>query len=297
LRMVTCLELMAQECEWPQGLEPALAHETLPVSAEPMKKMDVADLSPSASAAKATERQHGFKFRSLLGKLVFPMVCGCIGISFPICKLSQIMTAPSQLHFQALRSVAICLVRTKKEGPICWRRKPHPTSPEVPFQTVPHDEHSQHGPWVSPNGLAAVHVASVSEAQPPAEDPCASLNDPGLQAIGDTAGSLCDSDNGWDIHHRQSHNASLAFLHGGLLDCKVSAPNKVPTSSTEAELDAFTASCKRTLCTRHVPQGINLAPSGPTPIFSKGIWHHQVTETCGYATLCMSRLGHQEEAD
>jgi hypothetical protein len=41
LRMLTHVELMAQERDWLQGLEPALAHELLPASAELlMKKMD-----------------------------------------------------------------------------------------------------------------------------------------------------------------------------------------------------------------------------------------------------------------
>jgi hypothetical protein len=84
LRVMTCIELMAEERDWLQGLELALTHEVLPVSTEPMKKMDAADLPPSVGAVKATECQRGFKFRSLLGKLVFSVVCGCIGISFPI---------------------------------------------------------------------------------------------------------------------------------------------------------------------------------------------------------------------
>ena len=75
-------------------------------------------------------------------------------------KLGQVMTRSAAVHFEALRELAIYLVRTRYDGPLYWRRTPDGRQDleDVPFLIWPPPvDNKDKSPWAH-NGLLAIHL-------------------------------------------------------------------------------------------------------------------------------------------
>jgi hypothetical protein len=275
---------------WLQDLQPANVDQLLPVSLDIMKKLDLAVLPSSEAERRAIEWQQGFKYCVLLGKLLFAMVCGHCETSYHISKLRQVMSRPAAIHFQALKPVAIYLVRTRHEGPIYWRPAPHPDLPVVPRELVPLDVSSRLSPWQPRTALTTMYSRTQIETtayEIPSE--WEGL-DSSVTELAHGLVSTTDTDHAADLRHRRSYNGSVTFLHGGLIDFKTRLQTFVAQSSSEAELGGVNHSGKRTIYIRHILEGLRLRPAGATNLLVDNEAARYVT----FATGVTRNLRHVE---
>ena len=288
IKMESYLTLMSHDYVWLQDLSPANVDQILPVSLDIMKKLDLAPLPTTDGAINAIQKQQGFQFRSLLGKCLFPMICGRCEVSFHISKLSQVMTRPAAVHFQALKQLAIYLVRTKHEGPIYWRTKPRDDLPVIPRIIVPLDALSRLSPWQPPAHLTTIHGRTQMDAHDvPIHSDWEGLEGP-IEELALGLASSGDTDFAADLRHRRSFSGSASFLHGGLIDFKTRLQISVAQSSAEAEIGGLSDAAKRAIYIRHILQGMRIRPLGPTPVFVD----NEAARLVSLATGTTKRLRH-----
>lgn len=68
------------------------------------------------------ENKMGFKYRKLLGELLFCMVTCRPDISFPVIKLAKFANQPGEIHYNALKGVLRYLRSTVDQGLYYWRQ-------------------------------------------------------------------------------------------------------------------------------------------------------------------------------
>ena len=212
------------------------------------------------------EDLHGFKYRSLYGKLLFPSLCGRVDICKHLNILGQVMTRPASIHFDAFRELATHLVRTRFDGPIYWRR--HPTGrsdlPDGNFQTrPPPPEDASKSPW-SFDGLMSLHL-KTEQFDGPTDDIDAHMEY--LKDIIEQMVSYSDASFADDLRTRKSTTSSIHMLWGGLLDYLCQLQSTLACSTTESELAANTTTGKRILWFRNIIKGMGIIFSQPCMLY------------------------------
>jgi len=113
-----------------------------PVDNAYTKELDTAIPPQTDEERQQLERKYNFKFCSLIGEIIWPMIKCRPEISFHITKLSQSLANPADAHFHALQQVLNFLLQTSDEGIYYWRDTPRNDLPEHPFPTIPPDNHT-----------------------------------------------------------------------------------------------------------------------------------------------------------
>jgi hypothetical protein len=84
----------------------------------------------------------GFKYRHVMGKVLYPMVKCRPDTSPHAIILSQYMNNPGEADYIELQSVLKYLAAMANEGIHYWQKHPHPTMPEAPLPTTHPDNHT-----------------------------------------------------------------------------------------------------------------------------------------------------------
>jgi len=105
------------------------------------KELDTATPPTTEEERQQLESKYKFKYRSLIGEIIWPMIKCRPEISFHITKLSQSMANPADAHYHALHQVLEFLLLTPDEGIYYWRDEPRDDLPEQPFPTLQPDNH------------------------------------------------------------------------------------------------------------------------------------------------------------
>ena len=166
------------------------------------------------------ETLFGFGYRNLLGELLFAYVLCRLDIGYAITLLAKFSIAPSKLHYQALKHLAIYLRHTIDWGIIYWRPSPNKLLP------------------------VGTHVLVIPDASIPRVPTSSSL----LELV-----SYVDSAYGNDL--RDQHRSTTGYGHclaGGCVAYRCKTQPIVAQSSTESELVAANACAKVTKFFRYV---------------------------------------------
>jgi hypothetical protein len=102
-----------------------------------LKQLQEAPTPSTEHDQQALEHKMGFKYRQLMGEILYPMVKCRLDISTHTIILSQYSNNPGEIHYSALKTVAQYLANTINDGIHYWRREPHPTLPLAAIP-IPH---------------------------------------------------------------------------------------------------------------------------------------------------------------
>ena len=189
---------------------------------------------PQSIPAKVTLQQHmGFKYRQVMGEVIYPtMKCRPEIINHAI-KLSQYLENPAEEHYHALRDLVAYLAATIEDGIYYWRKQPVMELPEGPMPKTKSDNYDL----------------------------------PTQQIDHRTLYGYVDSDWGSDSTHRKSITGVLLMFAGGAVGYRCKYQDTIAHSSTEAE---FTAACdagKMILFFRSILQDLDLEQTNATVLY------------------------------
>ena len=184
---------------------------------------------------KKLEDEHGFKYRTATGELIFAMVTCRPDIAFAVMKLSQFNNCPANNHFEAIKDIYRYLYATKNEGLIYWRSAPNTNLPSLPFP-------AHHQESYTVNLPPEFHISGV-------------------------AFCYTDSDYASDCRTLRSVSGITTMLNGASIIYKTILQQNIALSSTEAEFYALAEAGKLTLYMRSVLNDLNLPQQYPTIIF------------------------------
>lgn len=83
----------------------------------------------------------GFRYRQVMGEIIYPCFKARPEISPAAIKLSQYMDNPARIHYQAIRKIIDYLAATIDEGIYYWRQSPIDDLPEGPLPRCHSDNH------------------------------------------------------------------------------------------------------------------------------------------------------------
>jgi hypothetical protein len=107
-------------------------------SKEPLPPRDIPQLYQLSGPHEDTpdhaalEHKMGFRYRTLLGELLYAYIIGQLDIGYVITTLAKCSTNPAPFHYTKLRNVAKYLRRTIDWGLVYWREIPNTTLPDIP---------------------------------------------------------------------------------------------------------------------------------------------------------------------
>ncbi len=204
------------------------------------------------------EKQMGFSYRSLLGKLMFAMICGRFDIAYAMSKLAQHGDNPTAAHYRALRQLAMYLVQTRHRGIIYWRLQPRNDLPFIKITILPPKILHSSFPTTPPDGtLAGIHITGTDT----------DLIHPSDSDLLYHVHGFTDSDHASDITTRRSHTGSVITLDGSLIDFNSKLQVSVTLSSCEAELVALVDTAKRLRCIRQILRALSIPINHATPLY------------------------------
>lgn len=180
------------------------------------------------------EKDMGFKYRQVMGEIMFPMVKCRPDISSHVIYLSQYLDNPSLKHYQALRDVARYLSATLDRGIHYWRRTPHLALPLKP-EPIPHADN--YTLKQLPNKNANTLVAYV------------------------------DSDWASNGRKRNSLTGMVLILAGGVIGYKTKFQPVIAHSSTEAEFIAACDTAKMILFFRSILEELGIEQQEATVLY------------------------------
>ena len=121
-----------------------------PMSPSMVKQVMAEKGEKDVTAINILQRKHQFKYRTLLGELIFYMILCRFDIITALTILSYFADCPANIHFVAIRKLAIYCRGTKRRGLLYWRCRPlfslppgdipRPdlkTSPDLPYPSHP----------------------------------------------------------------------------------------------------------------------------------------------------------------
>ena len=187
-----------------------------------------------SSEAHKIEERHGFKYRSLLGELMYAYTSCRPDIGYAVVTLSKYAGCPDHIHYAYLKGVAKYLRRTINWGIRFRRRVPDLTLPHVTYEVPP-------------------TVAELPEFPKPES----SLD---LQGFVDAAHAN-------DMRNRRSQTGYAITLCGGAVSYRSKTQSTTATSSTEAEFVAAVSAAKTVKYLRAVMKELGFAQERPTPIY------------------------------
>ena len=181
------------------------------------------------------EEQYGFGYRQAIGELIYAMVTCRPDISFPLIKLSQYSTFPSEEHFKAVKNIYLYLQATKEEGIYYWRENQRTDRDIGHLPKCPHQNN---------------YTPTTREQQLPTD----------LRAT-------VDSDYANDIQHRKSVTGINIKIAGGSIYYKTKFQSTVALSSTEAEFIAACEAAKVILYVRSILDDMGVHQNSATTLY------------------------------
>jgi hypothetical protein len=214
------------------------SHVKEPLPASLIKQIDI-DTGPPEHSPEAIRLQNqvGFKFRQLLGELIYAYVICRLDIGYVLTKLAQFSQCPSLVHYTCLKRIALYLRSTKDWGIIYWR----PTKLEsLPIGTV----------------------LPYSTIDP--QLPTFPIHTNPTELLG-----YVDAAHATDLRTRRSVTGYVITLCGAAICYRSKLQSTVATSSTEAEFIAAVTAAKSIKYLRLVlaDLGPKYAQDKPTTIY------------------------------
>jgi hypothetical protein len=183
----------------------------------------------------ALEHKMGFRYRILLGELLYAYIIGRLDIGYVITTLANFFTHPAPFHYTKLCNVAKYLRCTIDWGLVYWRENPNPTLPDSPHLIPSYDP---------------------SDALP--AFPCASLH----ELIGYVDAAYVN-----DLHRRHCTTGYAFLLAGAAIPYRCKTQSLTATSSTEVEFLAAVTAGKITKYLRSILTELGYPPLGPTILY------------------------------
>jgi len=113
----------------------------LPADAAYLKRLEQAVMPQSIPAKVTLQQRMGFKYRQVMGEVIYPtMKCRPEIINHAI-KLSQYLENPAEEHYHALRDLVAYLAATIEDGIYYWRKQPVMELPEGPMPKTKSDNY------------------------------------------------------------------------------------------------------------------------------------------------------------
>ena len=221
--------------ESPQyGLNPAKA---IPMQSDSkyIQSLDTAAPPATEPDSKALEVEMGFKYRQVMGELIFALITCRPDISFAVTKLSKFSANPAKVHYVAAKNVLRYLRATADHALYYWRPEPLKDLPLKP----------------RPSQLTNLSDRVACPVKMPAN----------------RLHSFMDSDWAGDVSHRRSVTGIAYLLAGALVYWKSRYQPTVAMSSTEAEFYAASDSGKVALYIRSILGDIGLPQDQATPMY------------------------------
>jgi len=238
----------------------------------PLHESDLAGMFNLAAGPKENTPEHkalaqhmGYGYRSVLGEILFAYVLCRPDIGYAVTTLAKFSTAPNELHYKALKHLAIYLRQTQDWGIYYWRSQPVEGLPDVPFTPMTYDESLPTIP--SPTSLhqLVTHV---------------------------------DAAHANELRQRRSTTGYGCCLAGGVVAYRSRTQSICAQSSTEAELIAANAAAKVTKYLRFVLHELGYTQSEPTPIYEdndsaiKIVNHNRPTDRSRHIEIRFFALQH-----
>jgi len=206
---ITCekyLYKMIKSHEWlikgPHPINPIL----LPADSAYLQRLEQAVVPNPILVKTALQHRMGFKYRQVMGEVIYPaMKCHPEIINHAI-KLSQYLENPAEEHYHALCDLVAYLAATIEDGIYYWRKHPVMELPDAPLPNIKADNYDM----------------------------------PSLPFNECTLYGYVDSDWGSDTTHQKSITSVLIMFAGGAVGYRCKHQDTIAHSSTEAE---FTAAC------------------------------------------------------
>jgi hypothetical protein len=209
-----------------------------PLPASLVKQIDI-DTGPPEHSTEALliQTQVGFKYRQLLGELIYAYVICRLDIGYVLTKLAQFSQCPSLVHYTCLKRIALYLRSTKDWGIIYWR----PST----LESLP------------PGSILPLHVTDLNLPTFP------SHTNP-KELIG-----YVDAAHATDLRTRRSVTGYVITLCGAAICYRSKLQSTVATSSTEAEFIAAVTAAKSIKYLRFVlaDLGSDFAQEHPTLMY------------------------------
>ena len=185
------------------------------------------------------EKQFGFKYASLLGKLMFTMVSGWFDIAYAVAYLAQHSKQPSSLHFEMLIHVTRYLINTADCGIIDHQQSHHLNLPDIKhkWETLPQDESEQFPINQTIQDKLAVHTTYSS---------------PNEELAG-----YSDSDWAFNTDNHRSQTGTAITYNGSIISFASKLQPTVALSSCEAEMVALVDTAKQIKYIQNILRNIN----------------------------------------
>ncbi len=233
---LTCeryLTKMLQSHKW-TAQSPPPTH-PLPLSSEQefIRSLETAIAPETVEAKEALQQEMGFKYRQVIGELIWPMVKCRPDVAPYIIRLSQHNENPAKEHYKALRQIADYLAATITEGIYYWRDEPVHSLPEGKLPTLHSDNYK-------------------------------------LQTKFDEQGNLlgmADSDWAGDSIKRKSMTGIIIMLAGGAIAYKSKYQEVIALSTTEAEFIAACDAGKMILFFRSILEDLGVPQQTATVLY------------------------------
>jgi hypothetical protein len=186
----------------------------------------------------------GFKYRQVLGELMYAYVTCRLDVGYVLTKLSQFSQHPAEIHYQCLRRIYYYLCDTKDWGIIYWRPTPITTLPSGCITPISVDDSS-----------LAPFPESTSSGQ----------------LIG-----YVDAAHTTDSRTRRSVTGFILTFCGAAIFYRSKVQTTIATSSTEAEFIAAVSASKAIKYIRSILLELGCAQQQPTPVYEDNEAHFTV---------------------
>jgi Reverse transcriptase (RNA-dependent DNA polymerase) len=211
-----------------------------PLSSTLIQQIDK-EIGPLESSAegKSLAKSRGFKYRQLLGELMYAYIICRLDIGYVLIKLAQFSNTPADVHYTCLKRIALYLRHTKHWGLTYWRPI---RMPDLPAPAFPHE----------PTDVNLTNVPTFPHVQDP------------QHLVG-----YVDAAYATDTKTRRSVTGFVVTLCGAAICYRSKLQPTVSTSSTEAEFIAAVTAAKAVKYLRSVlaDLGANFKQSIPTIIY------------------------------
>jgi hypothetical protein len=179
-------------------------------------------------------QEFGFRYRQVIGEVLYPMVKCRPDISTAVIKLSQYMANPAREHYKAVHNLIKYIAATYNEGIFYWRELSCNQLPDKGIPNVHPDNHvlTTH----SPKQGHPMHAYS-------------------------------DSDWGADTNHRLSITGVIIMYAGAAIGYKTKYQDTIALSSTEAEFVAACDTAKLVLYFRSLINELDIPQDETTIIY------------------------------
>ena len=152
--------------------------------------------------------------------------------------MSQYSTRPTEIHFEAIKTIYRYLNATQDEGIYYWRKAPRNDLPEGPLPECKHDINYDEN--------------EIHERQQPGHT---------------VMFGAVDSDYAGDVSHRRSVTGIILRIAGGTIFYKTKFQDTVALSSTEAEFTAAAEAGKYILYVRSILEQLGIPQNEATTLY------------------------------